>query len=331
MRAALLSLTLCLPLPGWADAQLQGIVDGYVLPGFRSLATTTETLARTAQDHCAPNDPELRAAFGEAWDAWIHVSHLRFGPTETDNRAFGLGFWPDSRGAIPKSLARLIAAEDAAVEDPEAYAEVSVAARGFTALEFLIYDANLAQPSPYHCALVQAVASDIARTSKTITDDWTGGFGASFANPGPGAPYGSVQQAKTALYTALLTGNEFTRDARLGRPMGTFERPRPTRAEARRSERAQRHVALSIDSTSKLAVMLADGLDGAAEIEVAYNAAAEAIASFEDPSFAGVSDPSGRFRLEATQQRVATADQTARVVIGPGLGLAEGFNSLDGD
>ncbi|HBR37591.1 MAG TPA: peptidase M75, partial [Sulfitobacter pontiacus] len=56
----------------------------------------------------------------DAFDAWIAVSHLRFGPSETDNRAFALAFWPDSRGATPKTLAGLITDADPVGRDPQA-------------------------------------------------------------------------------------------------------------------------------------------------------------------------------------------------------------------
>ena len=78
-----------------------------------------------------------------------------------------------------------------------------------------------------------------------------------------GAPGNDVflkpEEASQALYTALMSGLEFNRDQRLGRVMGSFERPRPNRAEARRSERSLRNVVLSLEALRDMARALADG------------------------------------------------------------------------
>lgn len=82
------------------------IVQGHVLPGYRALSTTAADLEQAAAADCSPESPELRAAYGAAFDAWVGVSHLRFGPSEVDDRAFALAFWPDPRGSTPKALGR---------------------------------------------------------------------------------------------------------------------------------------------------------------------------------------------------------------------------------
>ena len=130
----------------------------------------------------------------------------------------------------------------------------------------------------------------------------------------------------------MTTGLEFTVNARLGRPLGTFERPRPTRAEARRSGRALRHVLISLQSNAALAAILsAEHPEQAAEIAAAFDRAEEVALRLDDPALESVADPSGRLRVETLQQRVTNARATARLSIGPTLGIAEGFNALDGD
>ena len=63
-------------------------------------------------------------------------------------RAFAIAFWPDSRGATPKTLAELISAEDPVIYSREEFAAVSIAARGFHALEFLLFDPRLSAMQP---------------------------------------------------------------------------------------------------------------------------------------------------------------------------------------
>ncbi|MEM9814559.1 MAG: imelysin family protein, partial [Pseudomonadota bacterium] len=144
------TLTLCaaLVVPALASAQTPSdivaeAVNDHILPRYGALVDATSSLAGVAQSHCQAGDPELQAAFNEAFDAWIGVSHITFGPAETDGRYFALSFWPDARGTTGRSLAGLISDEDPIVGDAEAYTTVSVAARGFFALEFLLYDPTL--------------------------------------------------------------------------------------------------------------------------------------------------------------------------------------------
>ncbi|QQA43806.1 imelysin family protein [Pelagovum pacificum] len=317
-----------------AEVPLQRIVEDHILPGYEALATESATLADVAEEHCAPDDAVLREAYNDAFDAWIAVSHLRFGPSEVGDRAFSLAFWPDSRGATPSALNGLIADADPVVETEEGFADVSVAARGFYAMEFLLYDETLstAGDPDYHCALVQAVARDIASVSATIRQDWTDGYGTLIATAGENDTYRSTEEAAQELFKAVNFGLEFTSDTRLGRPMGTFDRPRPARAEAWRSGRSLRHVRISLDANRELALMLAaDAPETQANLDVALTRAIERADALDDPIFAGVEDPQGRFAIEALQTDIQTARRVVSTELGPVLGVAAGFNSLDGD
>ncbi|MEM6896956.1 MAG: imelysin family protein, partial [Pseudomonadota bacterium] len=264
-----------------------------------------------------------------AFDAWISVSHLRFGPSEADDRAFALAFWPDPRGSTPKTLATFIRDSDPVVESTDDFATVSVAARGFYAMEFLLYDAQFAgdESADYRCALIQAVATDIARNASAILADWENGYAALMSEPGNDI-YRSSTEAAQQFFTALSTGLEFTSDTRIARPLGTFDRPRPARAEARRSGRSLRHVALSLAATKELAEMIA--MDDPA-VTAVFDTAVGRAAALEDPVFAGVAEPQGRLRVEALKQHIDNARELLALEVGPSLGIAAGFNSLDGD
>jgi uncharacterized protein len=334
MRRILLAATVaCAPFTATANPSITGIIDDHILPRFEALALTSQALSQAAMQNCDPTSDDLRTAYGAAFDAWVSASHLRFGPTEVDDRAFALAFWPDSRGATPRALATLIADEDPIGLDAVGYSEVSIAARGFYALEFLIYDDDLmnAGNSAYHCTLVQTVTADIAATSLAIHNDWQTHKDV-LLSPGPDATYRSDEEVLQEMLRALTAGLQFTQDSRLGRPLGTFDRPRPTRAEARRSGRSALHVVLSLmslqDLASHLAVSdatLSDTLDRQ------FEDALGKLAALNDPIFAGVADPQSRLRVEVISQSIKTIRTTVGTELGPTLGVAAGFNSLDGD
>ncbi|SMX44212.1 imelysin family protein [Actibacterium lipolyticum] len=316
-------------------ATITDAVNEHVLTRIDALAETTATLASTAQQDCAPTSAPLRAAYGTAFDAWIAASHLRFGPSEAENRAYALSFWPDTRSATPKTLAGLIASEDAAVDDPAEFAEVSIAGRGFYALEFALYDPAISAADPvYLCKLITALTRDIADTSAAIQADWHGGYAALLLQPGVDGndTYRSESEALQELYKALNTGLQVTADTRLGMPLGTFDRPRPKRAEARRSARSKRHVEVSLVTLRDLALRLASGDETATtELTAAFDRAFDQLETIDDPTFAGVADPMQRFQIEALQQSIHQITNAVAAQLSPLLGVGEGFNALDGD
>ena len=341
MRYLLFAAALALPLPALAQTvqmDAAGIVaaavDRHILPGYARLTEETEDLAEAAEAGCAANDPGLRTGFHDAFNAWMGVSHLTFGPAEEENRLFALAFWPDARGMTPRGLMALIEAGDPVVDSPEGYATVSVAARGFYAMEFLLYDETLSatgEPA-YRCALVQAVARDIHATATDLRADWEERFADLMREAGRNDRFQSPDEALRTLFGALDQGLEFTADLRLGGPLGTFDRPRPQMAEARRSGRSLAHVALSLEALEELALILARDLpETQGALTDAFAIARERAAALDDPVFAGVAVPQSHLRVEALRQRVQEIRDVVRGELGPALGVAAGFNALDGD
>lgn len=166
-----------------------------------------------------------------AFDAWMGVAHLHLGPGEDDGRALAIAFWPDPKGLGWKHQKALLAGDAAALE-PAAFAQQSVAARGFFALERLLYPSEPLAADP--CPLIRATTADLARLASEIRDGWTEDYADALLTAGAAGNtvYLSASEARAALFTQLATGLEFVSDQRLGRPLGTFDRPAPEKAEA---------------------------------------------------------------------------------------------------
>lgn len=316
--------------------------EAHVLPGFEAFDAAAAALATTAEEHCAPEDPELRAAYQAAFDAWMGVQHLRFGPTEVEDRAYALAFWPDTKGRTPAGLNALLKKQDPAVATPEGMAAQSIAVRGFFALDYLLYDpaaVAAGADSPYGCALIQAIAGDIARIAHEFETAWAGPYGETFLSAGANGntAYLAPRETTVALFTAVMTGLEANKDQRLGRPMGTFEAPTPMRAEARRSDRPRRNLVLSLQALTELAKIMAaaaaplPGGEQAPETIDLTTGRAVRLAERLTPLFEEVQTPSGRLRLEQDQQAIARVSTSMMQYVGPALGVAQGFNALDGD
>lgn len=332
-----LATALALILPTAALAQsasekVAAVLDQQIVPGFAELAESSAMLATVAGNDCTPGNSDLMQAYNRAFDAWVRVSHLRFGPSEVQNRAFVLAFWPDSRGKTPRALARLLADQDVALLAPEEYAELSIAARGFYALEYLLFEPQLQQPAAYACALVQAGSADIARITAAINTDWQS-YAETLRSPAADGPYKTEDEATQELFKALLTGLQFTSDMRLGRPLGSFDRPRPKRAEARRSERSKRHIELSVTELAQLADLLAtDDSSLERELASAFAEATDNLGGIASADLGQVTEPMGWMQVDML--RLTLHDRIMEELVpllGEDLGVPAGFNALDGD
>lgn len=310
------------------------VVDAHILPRFQSLADSTADLAMAAQNECSPTSQPLREAYSHSFDAWVSASHLRFGPTEVNDRAFALAFWPDSRGVTPKSLNALITNEDPVVASVEEYGNVSIAARGFYALEFLLFDEVLTElgDAGYRCTLIQTLTADIASTSAAILTDWQENYVQRLLQPTPEGKYRSEDEVLQELFKALTAGLQFTSETRLGRPLGTFDRPRPKRAEAWRSMRSARHVSLSLNALGDLADKLAQSDPALAQrITSSNEKTLDLLEKLADPTFSSVATAQTHLKVEVIQQSIDATRAIINAELGPTLGVAAGFNSLDGD
>ncbi|MEO9576450.1 MAG: imelysin family protein [Tateyamaria sp.] len=322
MRFALILPFLALP----AFADVERALETHILPGHAQLVETTAALANAAQADCTAD--AVRPAFHDAYDAWISISHIQFGPLEDQALTLQMSFWPDPKDSAGKAIARLSAAKDAIVDDPAGFNDVSAAVQGFTALERLLYD-----PQPdadYACRLTQAIATGLASKSDRIAGDWPAfAQGMLTAGADGNTRFQSDEEAQRALYTALSTGLEFLHDQRLGRPLGTFDRPRPRRAEARRSERSLRHIQLSLAALEHLATAITD--TDLTQTRAAFAQARSRAEAIDDPALQGVADPAQRFKVEVLQQAVRAVQVAVIDDIGTPLGITAGFNALDGD
>lgn len=327
-------LTMLVAQPALADpALVSESIDAHILPRFEALNESTAVLEEVAKTHCTHTSAELQSAFHQAFDTWVLASHLRMGPTEENERAFALAFWPDTKGFTEKSLRALLDDDSQPIYDPAQFAELSIAARGFYALEFLLYDQAFTTlgADAERCDLTRAIAHEIHRNASGILLGWQT-YQELLRHPSADGPFQDDTETLREMFKALSAGLQFTSDARLGRPLGTFDRPRPTRAEARRSERSLRHVRLSLQATYNLALILAQDEPLIRQSLVdAYERALDLTDKLEDPSFAGVADPSGRFRVEVLQQAVDRIREIIGLELAPALGVTEGFNALDGD
>ncbi len=339
----LLAALLLLAAPALAEpdhrAAAQRALDEVIRPSTAGFAEAAERLAEAAPAHCADVDRAgLDAAFQTAWDAWMGLQHLRFGPIEEADRGLQVAFWPDSRGTVGRTVARLMATESAPVDDPAAFAKLSVGGRGFPALERLLFDDQgpRALTVPYHCAYVAATAGDILRLATEIDTAWAGPWRSLWLSAGDAqnTVFLAPEETSQRLFAVTLGALEQTSRNRLGKPLGSLTQPRPRLAEAWRSGRSLRQIALVLDATEATVIAaFAPALSGEemADIAAAYARARRDLGRVVELGGLGEALAANRIRVEVLQQSVDRVAQTITAAVGPALGIATGFNSADGD
>ncbi len=170
MRGLVLTLALTLaPLVGHAG--VEEAVDDHILPAVAAFQADAAALEAAAEADCTQE--AVRPSYQSAFDAWMGVAHLQFGPLEEAGRGLSIAFWPDARGMVPKAVAGLVAEADPVVDDAGAFSQVSVAGRGLFALEAVLYGDSY-DAEDYACRLATALSRDLARTGQELALAWSG-------------------------------------------------------------------------------------------------------------------------------------------------------------
>jgi uncharacterized protein len=273
-------------------------------------------------------DPEtLHASFNAAYDAWIGVQHIHFGPIEHLGRSLAIEYWPDPKGSGAKSQRALLTG-DPALLSPERFIEQSVAARGLSGLERLLYPAAPLPADP--CNLIRATAADLAFMAKETRDAWVADYAQTVLTAGDAgnAIYLTRKEVRQQMFTQVIAGLEFIIDERLARPLGTFDKPHPERAESVASGRSLRNVLLSLQALRAMVETLTPDVP---RTILAFDRAIRIAEELDDPVFAGVTTPEGRLKVEILQQSVGALRASAMAELGPEMDVGIGFNAADGD
>lgn len=326
---AIASVCAALAAPAMADQVVQRTVDQVILPAMDGFASATAALAKAAESDCRADAPALKPSFNAAFDAWLAAAPFELGPMDPQAQGLPVAFWPDPKGMVPRTLTGLL--QDQALAGMD-YSGQSIAARGFFALETMLYDPAFMSygSNDPGCALVQAATGDLAATAAALDQRWQIELAVQLGSAGPdNSRYHSDEEARAAVLTTLVAALEFIADQRLARPLGTLDTPRPTRAEAIASGRTQRNIVLSLAAARALTDHLTTG--GTGDLLANFDYAQSTAAALQDPVLADVATPGGRLRVQNVMDAVERVIDSVHAELGPELGVTAGFNALDGD
>jgi len=330
----------------WQGAN-KSIVDNHLLPRYERLAESGKALAEQAKRFCnTQNESDferLRAAYHKATDDWMGIQHMRFGPVEMYLRYNRYQMWPDKHSSGPKQMRRLLAEEERDVLAADRFPHTSVAVQGFTALERLLYPAQLQLSDfgrggvpAYRCEFVVAITNNIARMSAGLVKDWQSeemGYRDLIIGAEQGNDYfESSEEVSSRLLNNLHTQLQAIVDQKLLRPLKNHKL---RRAESWRSRRSLRNILLNLKATEELysvgfaPVVTDKALD--AELRVAFTRAIDAVETIKVPLYEIEKGSENNQKLEQVLETNRALKRLIATRLPQSLDLSLGFNSLDGD
>mgnify|MGYP005848232421 CR=1 FL=1 len=214
---------------------LQNMADNLIVPAYQDLQSQVNTLqSRTeafAQDASQANLESLQEAWTSAYTSWQYANAYNFGPAGEEGIRRGL---IEEIGTFPVSADKI---EDAIINNNANFNDFNRDARGFLAIEYLIFDLGQEQSAVLsrfssenrRNFLTGAVANLKSRVDAVVAA-WNDGYVNQFVS-NTGTDVGS---STSQLYNEFVKSFEAAKNFKVGLPLG--RRPGQNQSEAARVE-----------------------------------------------------------------------------------------------
>lgn len=335
------------------QAMLTNYADNLIVPGYEAFAAKTTAMegsvAAFATEPSTATLASVRAAYQEAYKAWQQVSIYEFGPSDEQMLRTNLNIYPTAASEIESNI-------NSGSYDLQA--APSVDAKGFPALDYLLYgapseeevvalyitDASATNRKQY----LQEVASLISQRADAVYAGWTSGNYTATFEQAAGTAVGS---AVGNLVNQLNFDIDLTKRAKVGIPSGRFTAGSalPEKVEAyysgtslellKEAIRAEKAIFMGQTASGTNGPGLDDYLD---HVEAAYNGGAlsEAIEAQFDAALAATEAVEGPLsEAVTTQPEAVTAvyDAMQKLIVltktdmPAALGVTITYSDNDGD
>lgn len=370
-RTAILALIVLAVTAGVAQAAFDresyrtlndALVEDHIVPRYAKLAEATARFSTLAEHICempsSMSVADLRKATVAAQDAWQGIQHIRFGPVDRDMRATRFEFWPDVRNRTGRELAEILHDRNRKSFTPEQFPRESVVIQGFPALERLLFGKDAGRllvdgtvDAHFRCAMVRAIAVNLAAMSRAIYSEWTQGddsFANVVSNAGAAfALYPKAEEATLDMVKSLFGAVKMVADQKLTRPLGdSAANARPKRAESWRSGRSLDNIRRNLEAAQAMYLgengsgtrgfsrMVRDVAKDKELDDLLRRAFAQTLAtanSIEMPLSQAVKEPAERAKLVKLKTEASALKTILAQRLTAALQIPLGFNALDGD
>ena len=298
-----------------------------VAPLYTDYDQAAQALAAIAPD-C---DGDWRATVGPVFVtsllAWRRLEAAGAGPAAVPETAARIYFWPDKHGTANRQLAAALRDQPPGLETAAGLAGQSAGLQSLAALEQLLY--GDAPTSPFACRFGLAIAGFQAQLAAQMAADFT-------HDATPGTTFA------LAMFTGMRTTLDTVIQLDLERPFGTdLATARGERARAWRGDLSLPLIGAALDTVARV-YTAPDGFSTQIQASVELSAldamlreglqaARTGVTEIKEPLQVAVSDPAARPQVQRLLDELHTVRRLLAERLAPALGLAAGFNALDGD
>lgn len=325
-------------------------VDGYIRPAYADFHAKTTAMAKTTEAFCKgtsePGLEAVQARFADTVESWGRIEFLRLGPVMEENRLERILFYPDRKSTGLKQVRALLAKPDESVTDAGSLKRRSVAMQGLGAFEFLFFgsypEAIVAEKNGFRCRYGLAIARNVEAIAGELQSAWDAPDGVARdwkALSADNAVFRDDKEAVAALIGVAVHGLEMVRDQRIAHfYKGKGGKVSPRLAVYWRSGLTIRALNSNVKGLAQLwkvadlALLLAPDARSLSEsVSFDLKAAADALASLQQPAAERLADPKYRAKLDFIEFNLKDAMVRIDSDVGGAVGLGAGFSFADGD
>lgn len=326
------------------DKTLEQIQSQYIVPKYESFSASADTLSEATATLCAnPNSANLdkaKQAFNDNIRDWQQVQWLNFGPVTYFMRYYAYEYWPDKKGVTQRQL-RALSSNPNTMTAPKFWTSASIAVRGMTAIESLLYhgDFNVVNKGS-DCEVLEAISRHHATTTNDVLTQWQQSNATAWIFPEEGATSTPEHLVVEQLMQQWIEHMSVVKDSKLETPIGYNDQPNLKLAEFYRSEQTLPAILTNLKAYRNLYHAGQPSLYEAAMAEQP-ELAQELESALADNVKAALRLPSDYFTAEYSQaEHVEMAKPLVRSIsksqatlsnLVTEMGFQIGFNSRDGD
>jgi len=335
------------------EPNLNNVIEAYIRPATGAFAETAAGLPAAVEAVCRTPDEASSArfetAFAETVAGFALVQFLRFGPLLENDRLSRLAFLPDPRGITQRQLRKLLAGKEADALDAATLKDKSVAVQGLTALELVAFDKNgnvrlgqADEDKDYTCAYSKAIAQNLAAIAAEIAGEWQDleGFSKLLLSAESGNErFHTSKEALESVFNTLVTGLIIVRDQDLEPALGeSRDKAKANRFPFSRSGNSTVYLSAELMGLRDAIIGL-DLKDLTPEeftwifdtIEFEFGNAQSLLDALNPPLRRSFQEGEAYDKVAVLAITVKSLQVTIGQELAGALGLAGGFNSLDGD
>ncbi|SBS33405.1 Iron-regulated protein A precursor [Marinomonas aquimarina] len=327
----------------WDDT-LEQMQSQYIVPKYESFSSSANALADATATLCAaPNSANLataKQAFNDNLAHWQQVQWLNFGPVTYFMRYYAYEYWPDKKGVTQRQL-RTLSMDPSTMTTPKFWTSASIAVRGMTAIESLLYhgDFNVIR-KPSDCEVLEAISRHHAQTTHDVLTQWQQSKATDWIFPEEGSTESAEHLVVELLVQQWLEHMSVVKDAKLETPIGYKGQPNLKLAEFYRSEQSLPAIETNLKAyrtlyhlgqPSLFDTAMAEQPELAQALEAALADNVKLALQLPKDYFTGQYTQAERVEMAKPLVQSISNSQTQLTNLVTSMGFQIGFNSRDGD